>query len=223
MMLLRRFTRARAVAGPIGCAIGLGVEALTDLWLSGLFDGPKFHGTLQSRPGTGTPDWGSDPGSFGESLGIGNNIKTGAWGIAPALGLPDAGCEFGACGAGPSTFGPGDVSDTVTTSVWLGQFGMGLKDILSAYNEMKRNHTLPSDKYYHCIAMANASMRGAGGEAAAVTASWGREISDTFKYRYFLIIGDPRGMTFRQSIRDSQGDLMADYAGINGGLNACTD
>jgi hypothetical protein len=68
--------------------------------VSGLF-GPSFHGSLTPRPqSTGVPDWGNDPGSFGESLGIGNGIKTGTWGVTSALGLPDAGCEFGACGAG---------------------------------------------------------------------------------------------------------------------------
>lgn len=34
------------------------------------------------------------------SVGIGYQVPTGRWGIAQALGLPDAGCEFGACGGG---------------------------------------------------------------------------------------------------------------------------
>lgn len=67
--------------------------------------GPSFHGSLHPRPsGTGNPQW---DGNFGESLGIGNQIPTGRWGIAQALGLPDAGCEFGACGAGPMNATPG--------------------------------------------------------------------------------------------------------------------
>ncbi len=60
------------------------------------FGGPSFHGSLHPRPaGTGNPQW---DGNFGESLGISTKIRMGSWGIAQALGLPDAGCEFGACG-----------------------------------------------------------------------------------------------------------------------------
>jgi RHS repeat-associated protein len=101
-----------AEGGPITEGISLGVCAaelfgagnlLNDL--IGLFSGPSFHGSLTPRPqSTGVPDWGNDPGSFGESLGIGNGIKTGTWGITSALGLPDAGCEFGACDGGLSSF-----------------------------------------------------------------------------------------------------------------------
>ncbi len=66
------------------------------------FGGPSFHGSLHPRPaGTGNAQW---DGNFGESLGISTKIPTGRWGIAQALGLPDAGCEFGACGAGPMGF-----------------------------------------------------------------------------------------------------------------------
>jgi RHS repeat-associated protein len=85
----------------VGAAIGAIAYGLESI-----FDAPKFHGTLAPRPSAGTPDWGDDPGSFGESLGIGSNLKTGSWGIAPALGLPDAGCEFGACGVGPMNATP---------------------------------------------------------------------------------------------------------------------
>lgn len=78
-------------AGPIPCVAGLGIEALADWLLSGLFEGPSFHGTLKPRASTGDPSW---DGNFGESLGIGSNLETGTWGIATALGIPDAGCEF---------------------------------------------------------------------------------------------------------------------------------
>lgn len=62
-------------------------------------------GSLYRRPaGTGNPDWANADGSFGESLGIGYQIPTGRWGIAEALGLPDAGCEFGARGGLPDGF-----------------------------------------------------------------------------------------------------------------------
>ena len=47
----------------------------------------------------------SDPGSFGESLGIPTGIPQGAWGIGPALGLPSSdSCEFGGCGGGIDSF-----------------------------------------------------------------------------------------------------------------------
>src|SRR5579885_360540 len=60
------------------------------------FGGPSFHGSLHPRPaGTGNPQW---DGNFGESLGISTKIRMGSWGIAQALGLPDAECEFGSCG-----------------------------------------------------------------------------------------------------------------------------
>jgi RHS repeat-associated protein len=103
---------AGAEGGPIGEGISIGAcvaelfgagNLLNDL--VGLFSGPSFHGSLTPRPeSTGVPDWGNDPGSFGESLGIGKGIKTGTWGVTSALGLPDAGCEFGACGGGPLGF-----------------------------------------------------------------------------------------------------------------------
>ncbi len=91
--------------------------ALRDSWtvasetyrmsLSCGFGGPSFHGSLHPRPaGTGNPQW---DGNFGESLGISTKIRMGSWGIAQALGLPDAECEFGACGSGPSAFGPGSI------------------------------------------------------------------------------------------------------------------
>jgi RHS repeat-associated protein len=97
-----------ASCGPVCVGILGGITAgiLIAEGLEDLFK-PKFHGTLAPRPGSGTPDWGDDPGSFGESLGIGSNVKTGSWGIAPALGLPDAGCEFGACGGGVGSFQQG--------------------------------------------------------------------------------------------------------------------
>jgi RHS repeat-associated protein len=62
------------------------------------------------------PNWGKDPGSFGESLGFPTARPMGSWGVAAALGLPGGpGCEFGACGAGASTFtlGPGAIAGTI--------------------------------------------------------------------------------------------------------------
>ena len=79
-------------AGLLGCVF--------DAWFfDSLFGGgPSFHGSLKPRPSTP-----SDPGSFGESLGIPTSIPQGNWGIGLALNLPEA-CEFGACGGGVDSF-----------------------------------------------------------------------------------------------------------------------
>lgn len=69
---------------------------------------PSFHGSLHPRPTVGTT-W---DGNFGERLGISTKLPAMNLGIAAALGLPDAGCEFGSCGVGPSSFGAG--ADPVT-------------------------------------------------------------------------------------------------------------
>jgi hypothetical protein len=94
---------AGCLGGPVGCAVGFAAAAIFDDWLfNSIFGGPSFHGTLKPRPaGTGNPQW---DGNFGESLGISTKIRMGSWGIAQALGLPDAECEFGACGGGISGF-----------------------------------------------------------------------------------------------------------------------
>ena len=88
---------AGCLGGPVGCAVGFAAAAIFDDWLfNSIFGGPSFHGTLKPRPaGTGNPQW---DGNFGESLGISTKIRMGSWGIAQALGLPDAECEFGSCG-----------------------------------------------------------------------------------------------------------------------------
>jgi hypothetical protein len=94
--------------------------------------------------------------------------------------------------------------------------------IYQTFLEMEKANVKGDDKFFHCTAMARASSLGPGGVGAAITASWGREITDTFKYRYYLITGNPHGLNFRDSIADSKDDLRADYAGINGGLSGCT-
>ena len=81
------------IGGPWGCVIGIAAAAFFDHWLFG--GGPSFHGSLHPRPTTGDPNW---DGNFGESLGIGTKVPRMDLGIAAALGLPDAGCDFGACG-----------------------------------------------------------------------------------------------------------------------------
>ena len=56
-----------------------------------IFGGPSFHGTLKPRPNA--QPWDEYNIHYGPN-------------IAGALGLPDAGCDFGACGGGPSALGP---------------------------------------------------------------------------------------------------------------------
>ena len=84
--------------GFVGLFIDLG-EAIAGLFG---FGGPSFHGTLGSRPSSpgGVPYCGSNQGCLSETLGLPGNIALKrTWGIASAIGLPDAGCEFGACGS----------------------------------------------------------------------------------------------------------------------------
>lgn len=96
-------------ANPIACAALFVGGALLD-WK--VFDnifggGPSFHGSLSPRPTSGTSAW---DGNFGESLGIPvNGPPFSMGGVVGALGLPSGGCEFGACGPGPSGFSPGSV------------------------------------------------------------------------------------------------------------------
>src|SRR5579885_153522 len=95
---------AMSEGGNVFADIGCGLSIFKDIL--GLFGGPSFHGSLHPRPaGTGNPQW---DGNFGESLGISTKIRMGSWGIAQALGLPDAGCEFGACGGGIDYFQQGN-------------------------------------------------------------------------------------------------------------------
>ena len=106
--------------GLICIGIEIGVGAAADEWLFG-GGGGGYHGNPHSTADTGygNPDnsngtdvyppyvsqQSSDPGSFGESLGIPTGIPQGAWGIGPALGLPSSdSCEFGGCGGGIDSF-----------------------------------------------------------------------------------------------------------------------
>ena len=70
--------------GPVACAAGVAVTAIFDWkFFESLFGGPSFHGSLKPRPNA--QPWDE------------HNIMYGP-NIAGALGLPDAGCDFGACG-----------------------------------------------------------------------------------------------------------------------------
>jgi hypothetical protein len=71
---------------------------------------------------------------------------------------------------------------------------------------------------------------GLGGELAAHTMSWGREIGDTFKYQFLRLQRNKKtgtwyipgkgwvgnGLHLSDSLEDSAGDLQADYMGIRG-------
>lgn len=90
------------------CATDIGEGGVLGAFFYGVYEGlkalfgfgaPSFHGSLTPRPSTGTPDWGNDPGSFGETLGLPNNGPSlNAGNLGAIMGLPGAGCEFGACG-----------------------------------------------------------------------------------------------------------------------------
>nr|WP_255551558.1 RHS repeat-associated core domain-containing protein [Granulicella sp. dw_53] len=92
-----------ALCGPCAGIIA-GAGAIYDLGkLLGWWGGSGFHGTLTPRPeGTGTPDW-NNPWS--EHIGLpAGGPAFGGGGLGGLLGLPSTACEFGACGAGPSSF-----------------------------------------------------------------------------------------------------------------------
>ncbi|MGH9585787.1 MAG: RHS repeat domain-containing protein [Acidobacteriaceae bacterium] len=83
------------IGGPIGCVVGIVGSAILDDWLfNSIFGGPSFHGSLKPRPNT-------DPWSEYSGITYGPDI-------AGAFGLPDPGCDFGACGAGPNSFQSAD-------------------------------------------------------------------------------------------------------------------
>lgn len=191
---------------PISCIISIG--GLLCHWLCGGNPAGVFVGTLERRPSTG--------GIWDEKLPGGVIIQNP--GIVGALGVPSIQCKFGVCNAGTQFLGPGDEpADAVNAS----NFIVGLYLTYQTFKEMERANVRKSDKYYHCKAMAAASSLGDGGKGAAYTVSWGREITDTFKYQYYRLSGNPKGMTLKDSIADSKDDLHADYVGIRGGYNAC--
>ena len=61
-----------------------------------IFTGPSFHGSLQPRPSVQDP--------WNEHIGLPAGAPLPGGGIWNALGLPSGGCEFGACGGGPTSF-----------------------------------------------------------------------------------------------------------------------
>jgi RHS repeat-associated protein len=205
------------------CSGGDGGGAFINLFIdfgegiAGLFGhGPSFHGTLSPRPSTGNSGW---DGNFGESLGIPTSIPRGSLGIA--LGLPSQDCEFGACGNDPNSLGPGNqsaaygaLSSTRNVYTFYGGFFL----IYQKYRDMISANTKGADRFFHCTAMYDSTSLGPGGYGAAVTASWGREIGDTFKYQIRRLWGN--GLTLTDSLTDSKGDLQADYRGINGAINS---
>jgi RHS repeat-associated protein len=101
------FGGATVIAG-IACVAGLAGAVME---LESLFFGPKFHGSLQPRPGSiENVDWATADGSFGESSGLPTDPKLPRmnWrSLSGILGLPSGGCEFGGCGMGPRSFQQG--------------------------------------------------------------------------------------------------------------------
>lgn len=88
-----------AVSGPIGWATLGGCIGESIFKLFGLFGGPHFHGSLTPRPSSGQI-WDENNTIYGLN-------------IAGALGSTSStGCEFGACGPGPSSFQAGAVALT---------------------------------------------------------------------------------------------------------------
>jgi RHS repeat-associated protein len=81
--------------------------------LDSLLGGSNFHGTLTPRPNS--DPWSERDAATGiTSLGVPPSALAspqGALGsINQAIGLPSGGCEFGACGAGPSSLTPGQAA-----------------------------------------------------------------------------------------------------------------
>ena len=72
---------------------------------------------------------------------------------------------------------------------------------------MKDANTIGADKYFHAKANSDAAKRGFLGEFTALTISSIREITDTFKNTLF------KGMTLKESLKDSKEDLEANKFG----------
>lgn len=118
--------------------------------------------------------------------------------------------------AGPGNQAAAATSLSSTRNLWT--FGYGIDLIYQQYKNMIAANTKGADRFFHCSAMYDATELGPGGYDAAVTMSWGREISDTFKYQIRRLWGN--GLTLSDSLADSKGDLQADYRGINGSINS---
>ncbi|MEJ8606117.1 serum amyloid a protein [Riemerella anatipestifer] len=80
---------------------------------------------------------------------------------------------------------------------YLSDFYGGINDFIDTYNEMKTANWKNSDKYFHSKANYKATLRGPGGEAAAIKMSNLREITDQY------IKGDSRA----SSIADQKANL----------------
>lgn len=169
---------------------------------------------LGFRTWENTPYPGFQPAQSTTALGHSWSVASGTWWVSLS-------CEFGACGFLPQS-GP-------AIQKYSDQFAQGISFIMATYHEMVKANVIGADRYYHCKAMYGATSLGGGGEAAAISMSWGREIGDTFKYQARRLwpnkkgqwnvpgqgwIGD--GLHLSDSLEDSMGDLTADYMGIRG-------
>ena len=93
------------------------------------------------------------------------------------------------------------------------QIPNAIGDFVQNYNDMKEANTIGADKYFHAKANTEASQRGFLGELTASVISNLREITDTFKNTLF------KGMTLKDSIKDSKEDLRANQYGRMQGRN----
>ncbi len=83
------------------------------------------------------------------------------------------------------------------------QIPNAIGDFVQNYNDMKEANTIGADKYFHAKANTKASQREFLEELTASVISNLREITDTFKNTLF------KGMTLKDSIKDSKEDLRA--------------
>ncbi len=100
-----------------------------------LFGGPSFHGSLKPRPNA--QPWDE------------HNIMYGP-NIAGALGLPDAGCDFGACGGGIDYFQQGNAPSVSKAWSLAKAFGqVAWYSFLASQNPYNNiyNNTSPSSEW----------------------------------------------------------------------------
>ena len=93
------------------------------------------------------------------------------------------------------------------------QIPNAVADFTKNYNDMKEANTIGADKYFHAKANSEAAQRGFLGKLTALFISNLREITDTFKNTLI------KGMTLKDSLKDSKEDLEANKFGRTQGLN----
>ncbi len=130
-MSVRRATRQFVPGlscGPICWGVITAISTALDIGkLMGLWEKPKFQGSLKPRPRA----------PMSETLGMPGGWSPKAGALGDILGIGTAGCEFGACGPGPSSLTPGQVAQLggpILPPTWLFTFlGRFLDDPLGTY------------------------------------------------------------------------------------------